>query len=166
MLDSEDLLAELEYEVVSTEKLLKLVPADKLEWQPHPKAMTLGALALHVATISGGYTTFAATGSTDLNTLVSHPQPKDKEEILSGFSKGVSNAKDILKGAFDGWAGKSWDLTRRAEAIFTIPRALMVRLLVFNHWYHHRGQLSTYLRTLGIKLPSVYGPSADEDPFA
>ena len=53
MLDSEDLLAELDYEVVSTEKLLNLVPADKLEWQPHPKAMTLGALALHVATIPG-----------------------------------------------------------------------------------------------------------------
>ena len=166
MLDSEDLLAELDYEVVSTEKLLNLVPADKLEWQPHPKAMTLGALALHVATISGGYTTFAATGSTDVDTLVSHPQPKDKEEILSGFKRSANNARDILKGSFGRWASETWDLTKQATTIFSIPRPLMVRLLVFNHWYHHRGQLSTYLRTLGVKLPSVYGPSADEDPFA
>jgi len=37
---------------------------------------------------------------------------------------------------------------------------------MLNHWYHHRGQLSVYLRQLGVPVPSIYGPSADENPFA
>ena len=162
---SESLLSELEYEAVSTGKLLDLVPADKLEWQPNPRAMTLGALALHVATISGDAGGFAFAGETEVDTLVQHPQPKNKEEILSGFAASIVGAKEVLRQGFDRWSNESWNLTRNAETIFTIPRGLMVRLFMFNHWYHHRGQLATYLRALGISLPSVYGPSADENPF-
>jgi uncharacterized damage-inducible protein DinB len=49
--------------------------------------------------------------------------------------------------------------------LFTATRAALLRTLMLNHWYHHRGQLSTYLRTLGLEVPSIYGPSADENPF-
>jgi len=165
MSDTKDLLAEMEHEVVSAGKLLERVPEDKLEWQPHPKAMTLGALALHVASIPGIYTSHAAVGTTDLQTLISHPQPKNKEEIMKGFSASVQSAKGTL-GNYRAWATDSWKLDKDGVTIFTVPRSVMVRLLTFNHWYHHRGQLTTYLRILGVELPSIYGPSADEDPFA
>jgi uncharacterized damage-inducible protein DinB len=166
MLDARGLLTELEHEIVSTEKLLDRVPAEKLKWQPHPKAMTLGQLALHAGTIPGMYASYADAGTTDVNTLVSHPEPENKEDILRGFKASVRNANLILSNGYGAWLNKSWDLTKNGETIFTISRSLMVRLLMFNHWYHHRGQLSTYLRILGVDVPSVYGPSADEDPFA
>jgi uncharacterized damage-inducible protein DinB len=50
--------------------------------------------------------------------------------------------------------------------VMSMPRAAAIRLLVCNHVYHHRGQLTTYFRCLDVPVPSVYGPSADENPFA
>jgi len=158
-------MAELEHEWISTAKLLDLVPADKLDWQPHPKAMTLGALAYHVATIPGRYLTFAEEGSTTVDSLLMHPS-KTKEEILAGFKNSTSKAKRLLNSADEDWDNKSWDLTKEGLPVFTLPLPLFIRLLVFNHLIHHRGQLSTYLRTLDIAIPSIYGPSADDNPFA
>jgi uncharacterized damage-inducible protein DinB len=47
-----------------------------------------------------------------------------------------------------------------------MPRLAFVRAIMLNHWYHHRGQLLVYLRLLDQSVPSVYGPTADENPFA
>ncbi|MDP4262800.1 MAG: DinB family protein [Bacteroidota bacterium] len=165
-MSSKNLIAELEHELVSTAKLLDRVPADKLNWQPHPKAMTLGQLAHHVATIPGRYLTFASEGNTSLEILTQHPSPKDKDEISDSFKTSCTQAKELLKNTGENWENKSWNLTKNGSVIFTLPIPLFTRLLVFNHLFHHRGQLSTYLRTLNIPLPSIYGPSADENPFA
>lgn len=165
MSNSANLIAELEHEIISTGKLLEAVPENKLDWQPHPKAMTLGELALHVATISGGVGAYADAGNTTVETLIDHRKTLNKAEILEGFQTSIKTAKAILSKVDDEWEKKSWNLTKNGTTIFTIPRSLMVRLLMFNHWYHHRGQLTTYLRILGVELPSVYGPSADVNPF-
>lgn len=165
-MNSQNLMAELEQELISTSKLLELVPADKLSWQPHPKAMTLGVLANHVAVIPGRYLTFADEGNTTLETLEDHATPKDKAEILRNFNASVAKAKTLLSKSEVRWRDKSWNLTKNGSIVFTLPLPLFTRLLVFNHLFHHRGQLSTYLRTLNISLPSIYGPSADENPFA
>lgn len=165
-MSSKNLIAELEFELISTSKLLNLVPSDKLNWQPHPKAMTLGGLALHVAMIPGRYSTFGEEGSTTIETLTDHPLPKTKEEILEVFKKSSDKASEILNIADGNWENGAWNLTKNGSVIFSLPVPLFFRLLVFNHLFHHRGQLSTYLRTLDIPLPSIYGPSADENPFA
>ncbi len=165
-MSSKILIAELEHELVSTAKLLELVPADKLNWQPHTKAMSLGELALHVATIPGRYCSFGVDGRTSIETLTQHPSPKNKEEILSGFKTSSTTAKELLDRMDENWGNSVWNLTKNDSIIFTLPIPLFTRLLVFNHLFHHRGQLSTYLRTLNVALPSIYGPSADEDPFA
>jgi uncharacterized damage-inducible protein DinB len=165
-MNSKNLIAELDHELVSTAKLLGLVPADKLTWQPHPKAMTLGQLANHVATIPGRYLSFANDGGTTVETLTQHPSPKTKDEILTNFKTSCNNAKATLDAADEKWVSRLCDLVKDGAVVFTLPNSLFVRLLVFNHLLHHRGQLSTYLRTLNIALPSIYGPSADEDPFA
>jgi uncharacterized damage-inducible protein DinB len=162
---SQDLIAELDHELVSAGKLLALVPANKLDWQPHVKAMTLGALANHVASIPGRYMGFAELGNTTLETLLSHPEPADKEEILENFEAGTAMAKSLLNKGDAYWESRSWNLTKNGPAVFTLPVPLFVRLLVFNHLIHHRGQLSAYLRILNISIPSIYGPSADENPF-
>jgi uncharacterized damage-inducible protein DinB len=164
-MNSKNLIAELEHELVSTTKLLNLVPADKLAWRPNPKAMTLGELANHVAAIPGRYLTFAEEGNTSLDTLVTHSSPKNKEEVLNNFKVGTSKAMEILSKADEVWGNKLWNLTKNGAVVFTLPLSLFTRLLVFNHLFHHRGQLSTYLRALNIAIPSIYGPSADENPF-
>lgn len=166
MANSENLIAELEHELVSTGKLLKLIPADNLGWKPHEKAMSLGQLANHVAVIPVRYLTFAEEGSTDLNTLTTHHVPKSKEEILENYKTGSEKAKTLLKNVDDKWLNKTWSLTKNGADIFTAPTLLFIRLFVLNHLCHHRGQLSVYLRALNIPLPSIYGPSADENPFA
>lgn len=165
-MNSKDLIVELEHELVSTEKLLHLVPAGELEWQPHPKAMALGQLANHVACIPGRYLTFAEEGNTSLQTLITHALPKSKDEILDNFKESRSRAMTLLNKSDSSWATKSWTLTKNGEIVFALPLTQFARLLVLNHLVHHRGQLSTYLRTLNISIPSIYGPSGDEDPFA
>ena len=159
---SQNLIAELEHELVSTAKLLELVPADKLNWQPHPKAMTLGVLANHVAAILGRYLTFADEGNTTIETLIDHAVPKNKDEILNNFKTNTAKAKELLNKSEAYWEGKSWNLTKNSSTVFTLPIEIFTRLLVFNHLFHHRGQLSVYLRLLDVPVPGMYGPSADE----
>ncbi len=164
-MNTQQLIAELEHELISTSKLLELVPADKLNWQPHTKAMSLAMLANHVAAIPGRYMDFAEDGNTTLETLIDHPLPKNKEEILENFKINVARAKELLKRGNTYWEDRSWNLTKNGATVFTLPIPMFIRLLVFNHLLHHRGQLSAYLRTLGVPIPSIYGPSADENPF-
>jgi uncharacterized damage-inducible protein DinB len=166
MSNSQNLIAELEHELISAGKLLELVPAELIDFKPNPKAMTLGQLANHVAVIPVRYLTFAEDGFTDLGELTHHHVPKGKEEFLNNFKTGSEKAKLLLKNIDHKWQGKSWSLTKNGSPVLTLPIELFVRLLVFNHFYHHRGQLSAYLRALNVPLPSIYGPSADENPFA
>ncbi len=164
--NSKDFIAELEHELISTGKLLDLVPAELIHHKPHTKAMTLGQLANHVAVIPSRYLTFAEDGFTDIEELTHHHIPKDKAEFVNNFKSGSEKAKRLLKNVDDKWQSKSWSLTMKGSPVFTLPVELFIRLLVFNHLYHHRGQLSAYLRALNVSIPSIYGPSADENPFA
>jgi uncharacterized damage-inducible protein DinB len=164
-MDTKNLITELEFELISTSKLLHLLPADNLIWQPHPRAMSLGQLAFHVASIPGRYLTFREEGSTTLENLLQHYVPKKREEIQEAFENSNAKAKELLINTDKNWANNSWNLTKNGIVVFNLPYPLFTRLLVFNHLIHHRGQLSSYLRTLGIPIPSIYGPSGDENPF-
>ena len=159
------LLSELNYELTSTEKLLDEIPEQKLGWKPHAKAMSLGQLALHVASIPGRIAGFATDGSTEVDVLIEHPEALTKNEILEAFSRETAKAREILENKAGDWETNDWNLKKGDETVLTLPRSLLARLLMFNHWYHHRGQLATYLRILDVQVPSIYGPSADENPF-
>ena len=165
-MSSKNLLAEIEFEITSTKKLLDRIPEDKLTWKPHERAMTLAELGYHVASIPGTYTIYVDEGKTEVDVLVKHYIPTTKKEIIERFPQSLETATSILGKATDAWDAKDWHLTKNGQNIFTLSRAVFCRILVMNHWYHHRGELVTYLRALGVLIPSVYGPSADEDPFA
>ena len=165
-MSSKNFISELEFELISTEKLLKLVPADKLSWQPHHKARTLGELALHVASIPAKYLQYAQDGTTTVETLTARQTSTTTVEILTVFEEGKKTALQILSNEFDKFQETTWHLTKNEASIFSLPVPFFTRLLVFNHLVHHRGQLVMYLRTLDVLIPSIYGPSADEDPFA
>ena len=158
-------IAELEQEAATTRRILNVVPGDKLDWRPHPKSYSLGQLAFHIASTPGSVAGLLAEDTFDYG-KVRKDEAKPFSELLPELERSVKTAKDALDGYDDRKAMATWKLVRDGEEIMAAPRSAMVRAIMLNHWYHHRGQLTVYLRMLDIPLPSVYGPSADENPFA
>jgi uncharacterized damage-inducible protein DinB len=143
------------------------VPADKLTWKPHAKSMSLGQLAWHVATVPGGLAKISQMDSFDVTQgNFEPPSPKSVDEILGAYEQSVAEAEQCLKATTEQRAQASWRLMKKDREIFRRPRVEILRSIMLNHWYHHRGQLSVYLRLLDVPLPVIYGRSADEDPFA
>jgi uncharacterized damage-inducible protein DinB len=157
---------EMDQEAVITKRLLDIIPEDNLSWRPHPKAMTLGELAMHLATLQAGVASLGQKDINEFSKIPPPPQPASKAEILGTFAKSLQTAKDIVGATSDAQALAEWKLTKDGNTLMTMPRIGFWRAILLNHNYHHRGQLSTYLRELDVALPSIYGPSADVNPFA
>ncbi len=159
------MLAELEQEAQATRRLLERVPEDRLSWKPHPKSFSLGQIALHLAELPGGVGSMAAEEMFPL------PQFQQKEaesraELLRAFERGLTTARDALGRMDDQKLMGTWTLQHEGRVLMSLPRVALLRSLLLNHYYHHRGQLTVYLRLLNVPLPSTYGPTADENPFA
>jgi len=163
----EAVIGEYQAEVATTRRTLERVPADKLTWKPHDKSMTLGELALHIASIPDRVSALAQLDGIDASTVdFTPPEPKDLQEVLSTFEAAVVEGEKRLRSMTDEAAMAPWTMRAGEHVVFTMPRAGIVRTIMLNHWYHHRGQLSVYLRLLDIPVPVIYGRSADENPFA
>jgi uncharacterized damage-inducible protein DinB len=161
------MLRELEEEAVTTRRVLERVPDNQLGWRPHPKARTLGELALHVAIVPGGVAQLVASPSpAQAPQFRQDPSPASTTELMPALDQSIATAKQVLGGMDDGALTATWRLTNGERELFATTRAAMLRSVMLNHWYHHRGQLTVYLRELGVPIPSIYGPSADENPFA
>jgi len=157
-------LQEFENEAGTTRRVLERVPDDKLTWKPHPKSMSLGDLALHVATtpaVISGWCTEDETTFSGQKT----PSPKSQAEILAAHDQGVKTVKESLTRVGDEGLKRMWTAKAGGSTLMQMPKTALVRSIVLNHWIHHRGQLSVYLRLLDVPVPSIYGPSADENPF-
>ena len=159
-------LMELDQEAATTRRMLERVPNDKLGWKPHAKSMTLGQLALHVATVPDIISQFAAVSNFELPDNFDQPKPASTAEVVKAHDQGLAAAKSRLRDFNDTALMATWTLSKGGKTIFSVPRAGLIRSLLLNHWIHHRGQLSVYLRELDVPIPSIYGPSADENPFA
>ena len=159
------LLAELEQEAHATRRVLERVPQAHLPWKPHPKSYSLGQLALHVATVPGNVAELVARDSVDAPRFV-QPEAGSTAELVPALSASVAKAKQLLGGFDDAQMAGTWRLTNGGRELMAMPRAAFARAIMLNHWYHHRGQLLVYLRLLDLPVPSVYGPTADENPFA
>jgi uncharacterized damage-inducible protein DinB len=160
----EPLLMEMENEAVATRRLLERVPSDKLGWKPHEKARSLGELAVHIAQTQKHISSLLQGSSYEVRAQ-KETVPETSGEIVSLFDECTSSAKQLLGGMSDEDLLSNWSLMREGRPIFSMPKAGVIRMIVLNHVYHHRGQLTTYLRQLDVLLPSVYGPTADENPF-
>lgn len=159
------MLQEFDTEAKTTRRVLERVPTDKLSWKPHPKSMSLGALALHVASAPGVIIGWCEQDETTF-TGQTPPAPESTDQILAAHDNSVKKVKETLPQIGDEGMGKSWTAKAGGQTLMTMPKAALARALVMNHWVHHRGQLSVYLRLLDVPVPSIYGPSADENPFA
>ncbi len=94
------------------------------------------------------------------------PEATSKAQILDGFEQSVATAKARLEAWTEADLRAEWRMTREGATLFALPRGDLLRSLMLNNWYHHRGELVVYLRLLDVPVPSVYGPTADENPFS
>jgi uncharacterized damage-inducible protein DinB len=160
------LLAELEQEAETTRRVLERIPQNHLTWKPHPKSMSLGQLALHVAMVPGNVAQIAALDVVPNPPTFVQPEAATAAELTPALAESVAKARRSLGGFDDGQMRAMWRLQKDGRDLMAMPRVAFVRAIMLNHWYHHRGQLLVYLRLLNQPVPSVYGPTADENPFA
>ena len=161
----EALIQELEQEAQTTRRVLERVPADRLGWKPHEKSMSLGQLALHVATTPGGVSEVVRQSPFPVPEFT-QASPTTAAELLPALEQSVAKAKENLRAIGDTGLNNTWRVMDGERELMAMPVGAVLRFIMLNHWYHHRGQLSVYLRELGVPVPSIYGPSADENPFA
>jgi len=156
-------LNELRQEADTTKRLLDRVPGDKLAWRPHPKSMSLGQLALHVASVPGDLSRLAQLDQFDAANANFEPaMSESKEAVVNAFRKSLSDASEYLAALSPDTARAPWRFTLRGAEVFSMPRAVMLRSLLLNPWYHHRGQSSVYLRLLDVTVPVIYRRTADQ----
>ncbi len=160
MTQAQALIPEFDQEMATGRRLLERVPSDKGTWKPHPKSFPLGHLAQLVAGMPGWQTLTLNNDKLDLSAGVSYTfEPTEK--LLEVFDRNVREAREALNAAPDANWNDPWSLTMGERVLMTLPRGVVVRQNI-NHFIHHRGQLTVYLRLLDVPIPMIYGPTADE----
>jgi len=160
------LIMEFDREAATTRRVLERVPQDQLAWKPHPKSKSIGELANHIATVPSFIAATLPTDGFVVGSRPAPPTPATVAEILQNFEAACAAVKGAMAQLDDEKAMGGWTMRMGDQEIFSMPRAALVRTILLNHSYHHRGQLTVYLRLLDVPVPSVYGPTADENPFA
>ena len=161
---AQSLLAEFEIQAPITRRFLERLPDNRLTWKPHQKSMTAGQLAYHLASVPGGVVRAVRNSSAPVPDFANFPQPFSGQEILIAFEDSVTVVRDVLPQFDDAAMRETWRLFAGEKEVLARPRGLFLRDVMLSHWYHHRGQLSVYLRALNIPVPASFGPSADEPP--
>lgn len=160
------MLGEFDEEMKGTRKVLERCPDEKWNWKPHDKSGTLGWLAGHVATMVDWIPVTIKTEELDYAPVGGPswqpPKTDNRQQLLAEFDKNVAAARAALATVSDAEMMKNWRLLAGGQEIFKMPRVAAIRSMVLNHHIHHRAQLTVYFRLLGVAVPGLYGPSADE----
>jgi uncharacterized damage-inducible protein DinB len=165
---TEFLREELDREVERSRKALEQVPEGKYDWKPHERSMIFGYLADMVATIPMWIQMEINQDELD----VAPPEGKgmkqtkkvSSEELLKALDETAAGARAALENTTDEHLRTNWKLLAGGKVVIEEPRYLMIQETI-NHWAHHRGQMTVYLRLMGQKVPALYGPSADDQSF-
>lgn len=160
---AEVFLKELESEVPATRKCLERIPEGLFGWKPHERSMTLGYLSLLVAEIPKWITVTIEENEIDFATY-KHFQPTNTQELVNHFDENIQGARKALQNATEETLSKNFVLKNQDKVFFTMPVVESVSSTL-NHWVHHRGQLTVFMRLKDIPVPSIYGPSADDNQF-
>lgn len=160
---SESYLKELNAEYRATRACLERIPETLFSYKPHPKSMDLGYLALLVAEIPLWIKQMVTDGEIDLATF-KHFSPASTSELVKHFEDNMQAAREALSGTNDEALQSDFSLKSNGQVLYTSPKMVDVGVTL-NHWVHHRGQLTVYMRLNDIPVPSIYGPSADDKNF-
>jgi uncharacterized damage-inducible protein DinB len=163
---AEMLLPEFDAEMASTRRVLAVVPEEKFDWQPHAKSFTMGRLAGHVAEIPSWVSRALLDDRFEVAPEAPTPNarfiPTSHAQLMERFEACVTRAREDLSVAKDQALEETWVMTKRGQEMMRMPRRSVIRTWALNHGIHHRAQLGVYLRLNDVKVPGVYGPSADE----
>lgn len=163
------LLPEFDVEIAATRRHLERVPMDEPDWKPHEKSMTIGYLAFLCASLPGWVTSTLKRTELDIKPppgkTWGDDAPRSIAGLLERFDHDVAKAREDLRTATEADWEVPWSLKMGDVILMTQPRWMVYRTSVMNHLVHHRAQLGVYLRLRGVAVPSVYGPSADEQTF-
>ncbi len=158
-------MKELDQEAVTTRKMLKLVPDDQFDWQPHPKSMTMKVLSGHVAELPSWITMGLETDELDFaSSPYENKQIDSNSDLLQIFEQSLEKGRNSLQNASEDNLLPTWTL-RTGEHIHMVMTKYEIVRHAFSQTIHHRAQLGVYLRLLNIPIPGSYGPSADEMDF-
>ena len=161
-------IGELERETPLTRRALERVPEGRTEWKPHPKSMAFGYLAGLVASMPSWVTMTVDQEELDIAPVGGGPRPAPPQtaaELVAALEGHSTKAIEALRRTNDDHLMKPWRLLAAGKVVQETPRYLMLRDGVLNHWAHHRGQLTVYLRLNDAPVPSIYGPTADDERF-
>ena len=165
---TELLIGELDREVPRSRRVLVEVPAGKYDWKPHDKSMIFGYLANMVATMPSWVAMGVKMNELDVapasGSAMSQEKLETSDALVKALDKSAADARAALRGTTDDFLMTPWKLLARGQVVMETPRWEMIQDTI-NHWAHHRGQMTVYLRLLGAKVPSTYGPSADDKQF-
>lgn len=152
---------EIAAEEDASRRCLERIPLEDIfKWKPHERSMQMGHLAIMVAEIPAWITYIITKGDIDFATWKG-AEIKTREQLVEAFDKNMKTAKKALQNVSDKELEKPFSLKRGGEVLSTASKKDSIRSLI-NHWVHHRGQLTVYMRLNNILVPSIYGPSADE----
>jgi uncharacterized damage-inducible protein DinB len=160
---TQSFLHELNSEYKATRACLEKIPETLFEYKPHPKSMTMGYLALLVAEIPLWIKYMVTDGEIDFVTF-KHFAPTTSSELVNHFEENMEAARKALQETDDEKLQDSFSLKSNGQLIYTSPKIIDIGVSL-NHWVHHRGQLTVYMRLNDIPVPSIYGPSADDRNF-
>ncbi|MBC8030207.1 MAG: damage-inducible protein DinB [Pyrinomonadaceae bacterium] len=165
---TEFLLAELDREVERSRRALAEVPEGRYDWKPHEKSMIFGYLANMVATIPSWLAMQVTQGELDVAPAEgSNMEQKSLDTsaaLIEALDKSAAGARSALEKTTDEHLLTPWKLLARGQVVMEAPRYEFIQDTI-NHWAHHRGQMTVYLRLMGAKVPAIYGPSADDSEF-
>jgi uncharacterized damage-inducible protein DinB len=158
-----EFLKELEAEAAASRKCLERIPENLFDWKPHEKSMTMGYLALIVAEIPKWIRAMVETSEIDFATF-EHFKPKTTAELVNHFDENLEGARNALRNVADDALSESFDLKNQGQVLYSSSKKEEIGPAI-NHLVHHRGQLTVYMRLNEIAVPSIYGPSADDQGF-
>ena len=158
------LLADFELEAAKTRKVLAAVPADRFDWKPHDKSMSLGTLASHLAE-NPMWVSSMMEAELDFAEMEKDYKPfaaESTEDLVSTFDANAEIYRKTLDGRDDAHMTSEWTMRSGDHVMMSAPRNIAVRDTIIHHAIHHRGQLTVYLRLLDVAVPGTYGPTADD----
>jgi uncharacterized damage-inducible protein DinB len=162
---AESMLPEFDVEIANTRKVLEQLPQDQLTYRPHEKSYSLGELATHVTNLLSWVQHTMKQDGFDIDSKNPPPSPPEvgsAQDALKTFDANAAAARAAIAGASDETMLGTWRFSRDGQTMMEMPRTAVMRSFILNHLIHHRAQLGVYLRLTGAKVPSIYGPSADD----
>jgi uncharacterized damage-inducible protein DinB len=159
---SELLYGDFHGEHVATRRMLSRYPDGRGQWRPDEKSRPLAQLATHVAGIVGRGTMVLETDGVDVSTRQPPPQFDSAAELLTYFDENVARFNEALAKADFASLEQRWAMRRGSQVLIEQTKRHLLRVMMMSHLVHHRAQLGVYYRLLGIPVPGMYGPSADD----